>query len=140
MTLLPITTSAASTHRDCREPSHLTHPALVLHVAGGAAGDLVPVQAADDVERHVDTGGDPGGGDDLAFVDNTRVGQDVGRRRCARNPSIVVQCVVARRPSNRPAAPSRKAPVQTLVVKAPVRRCRAIQSRMTGFSCSRRVP
>ncbi len=33
---------------------------VVLHIAGGAAGDLLAVLAADDVERHVDPRGDAG--------------------------------------------------------------------------------
>jgi hypothetical protein len=46
---------------------------VVLHIAGSAAGDVVTVQPADDVERHVNTGGDPCRGDDLAFVDDTDI-------------------------------------------------------------------
>ncbi len=35
------------------------------------------MKAGDDVEGHVDTGGDAGGGDDVALVDDAFVGADV---------------------------------------------------------------
>src|SRR5688572_24228260 len=63
-----------------------THDPVVLYIPCGAACDLVAVQAADDVERHVDAGGDPGGGDDLAFVDDARVVQDIGHRQTRAQP------------------------------------------------------
>ena len=61
-----------------------------------------------------------------------------GRRCCS--CSMNSQWVVARFPSSSPAAPSRNAPVQTLVVKTPARCWEAIQSRTTGCSSTGHVP
>ena len=80
------------------------------HVAGPLDGGSLPVVAADEVEAHVQTGGESGAGDHLAFVDvqRTRVhdhqwmlmGEGVGVRPVGRRAA----------PSSSPAWASAKAP------------------------------
>ena len=80
--------------------------------------DLAAEVLLDQRERQVHAGGDAGRGVEVAVAHEDRVGLDgharVARRASASQPA---QCVVARRPSSRPAAASRKAPVQTPAVR-----------------------
>jgi hypothetical protein len=49
----------------------------VLDVPPDLGGPLFRMQAGDQVQRHVDTRRDTGGGDDLACVGEARLGADV---------------------------------------------------------------
>ena len=88
---------------------------------------LAAEEALDDVEGHVHPGGDAGRADD-AVVDHPEVRSTMTPAPSESRRSSEAQCVVARRPSRRPALASRRAPVQTEVTWRAAVAVRRIQS------------
>ena len=103
------------------------------HAPGDLVGDLGPVLLAHDVQAGVDAGGGARRGDHRALVDVQHVRLDDGPRDSARaSSSACRQCVVQRRPSSSPAAPSTKAPEHTLSTRAPRSTARRSASSSSG--------
>ena len=107
---------------------------FVLHVAPDGLGAVRRVEPCDEMQRHVDPGRDAGGGDDLAAVDEPVVRAHLDRRidlveRVQRAP-------VGRRWAILEHSCGREtwAPVQTLVISAPLSRVRRTQSSTGSFS------
>ena len=94
------------------------------------ARHVLPGYARRERERHVDPGGNAGRSDHLALLDHPAADRE-SRRAAASWPSTR-QWVVASRPSSSPAAPSRRAPVQTEVVHRVL--CAAARSQASNSS------
>ena len=90
------------------------------HPAGDGIGDLGPVILADYVQAEVNPRRRAGRGEDVPVIDieHTRIQIHVGIPLGQLGP-VWAQWVVALRPSRRPAAARIKAPVQTLMMRAP---------------------
>ena len=85
--------------------------------AGRLERDLAAEVLLHQRERQVHAGGHARRGDHVAVAHEDRVGLDVTPGMARASSAQEAQCVVARRPSSRPACASRKAPVQTEVTR-----------------------
>ena len=124
----PASGTGRSMNWDC-PPSR--HGATTLRRATRLATSRAVV-AADHVQEEVDAGGVPGGGEDVAVVDEEHVGVEVDRGEQAAEGRAVHQCVVAGRPSSRPAAASTNAPVQIETSRADSASAAAGRPRASG--------
>ena len=112
--------------------------ARVLDLGGHGVGQVRPEVALDQPQGHVDAGGDPAGGDQVAVVDHP--GLDSPRRPAARRSSMAPWWVTAGRPWVRPAAVASMAPVQTVATTAPARWAAAIAAGSSPRSASALAP
>ena len=111
------------------------------HPAGDDVGDLAAQFASHQVQAGVDARGGARAGDQVAVVDEQDVAVDLRGRDAARaSASACIQCVVHLRPSSRPAAPTTKAPEQTVRMIDPERRRRGPRRAPPAGSRARRSP
>ena len=104
-----------------------------------SADDSPPSNRATEVEAEVDPEVTPPAVTIAAVVHDTAVADELDVREALGEGANHRWCVVARRPSSSPAAPSRKAPVQTEVMSGVSRRA-ASQAWTGAAEASSRVP
>src|SRR5690348_18452122 len=88
----------------------------IFHIGRDVLGQLTTIQPLEEMQAHVDSRRDTGGGHDRAFIHPAHIAPHGDGGETLRRLSSELMCVVALCPSSRPTAPSRNAPVQTEVL------------------------